>query len=235
MPSTSTAAALSSKDGYSVWAQTYDTAPNPMLSLEHRILESILPDARELDVVDLGCGTGRWLAALQNAGARSLLGIDSSPEMLQVAKSKLAGDSVLLNADCTQLSLPPDSADLVLCSFLLSYIEDASSFLEKVGAILRPNGRAFLTDLHPAPLEVGADLRSDRAAVGPLQVDVDVLVAVALAAGEVLSRRSRLHGGGELLGEPLGRRRRRRLGLAQAFDARGRRILVEGLDRAHGR
>jgi cytosine/adenosine deaminase-related metal-dependent hydrolase/ubiquinone/menaquinone biosynthesis C-methylase UbiE len=149
MHSTSTAAALSSKDGYSVWAQTYDTAPNPMLSLEHRILESILPDARELDVVDLGCGTGRWLAALRNAGARSLLGIDSCPEMLQVAKSKLGGNSVLLNADCTQLSLPPASADLVLCSFLLSYIEDASSFLEKVGAILRPNGRAFLTDLHP--------------------------------------------------------------------------------------
>ena len=149
MPSTSTAAALSSKDGYSVWAQTYDTAPNPMLSLEHRILESILPDARELDVVDLGCGTGRWLAALQNAGARSLLGIDSSPEMLQVAKSKLAGDSVLLNADCTQLSLPAASADLVLCSFLLSYVQAASAFLEKIAAILRPNGRAFLTDLHP--------------------------------------------------------------------------------------
>jgi cytosine/adenosine deaminase-related metal-dependent hydrolase/ubiquinone/menaquinone biosynthesis C-methylase UbiE len=149
MPSTSTAAALSSKVGYSIWAQTYDTAPNPMLSLEHRILASILPDVRELDVVDLGCGTGRWLATMQNAGARSLLGIDSSPEMLQIAKSKLGDNAVLLNADCTQSSLSPASADLVLCSFLLSYIEDAPSFLEKVGAILRPNGRAFLTDLHP--------------------------------------------------------------------------------------
>jgi cytosine/adenosine deaminase-related metal-dependent hydrolase/ubiquinone/menaquinone biosynthesis C-methylase UbiE len=149
MPSTSTAAAISSKDGYSVWAQTYDTAPNPMLSLEHRILESILPDARALDIVDLGCGTGRWLATLQDAGPRSLLGIDSSPEMLQVAKSKLGNGAALLNANCENISLPQVSADLVLCSFLLSYIEDASSFLKKIRAILRPDGRAFLTDLHP--------------------------------------------------------------------------------------
>jgi cytosine/adenosine deaminase-related metal-dependent hydrolase/ubiquinone/menaquinone biosynthesis C-methylase UbiE len=149
MASTSTASTISSRDGYSVWAQSYDSAPNPMLSLEQRILESIFPDVRGLDVVDLGCGTGRWLAALQNCGARNLLGVDFSPEMLQVAKSKLGNEAALLNADCTQLSLPHASADLVLCSFLLSYVEDAASFLDKIKTILRPNGRAFLTDLHP--------------------------------------------------------------------------------------
>jgi len=120
-----------------------------MLSLERRILESIMPVVRGLDVVDLGCGTGRWLAALHNAGARSLLGVDSSPEMLQVAKSKLQNEVALLNADCTQLSLEPASADLVFCSFLLSYVEDAASFLERIKTTLRPSGCVFLTDLHP--------------------------------------------------------------------------------------
>jgi cytosine/adenosine deaminase-related metal-dependent hydrolase/ubiquinone/menaquinone biosynthesis C-methylase UbiE len=149
MTSTSAATKISSRDGYSVWAQTYDSAPNPMLSLEQRILESILPDVQGLDVVDLGCGTGRWLAELQKCGARSLLGVDSSPEMLRVAKSKLGNDVALLNADCMRLSLPAASADLVLCSFLLSYVEDAASFLNYIRATLRPNGHVVLTDLHP--------------------------------------------------------------------------------------
>lgn len=149
MPSTLPTSPISSSDAYRVWARTYDTELNPMLSLEQRFLESILPDVKGLDVVDLGCGTGRWLAALKDAGARSLLGIDSSPEMLQAAKTKLQTAATFINADCETDLLPNASADLVICSFLLSYLQDAASFLEKVRAILRPGGVAFLTDLHP--------------------------------------------------------------------------------------
>jgi cytosine/adenosine deaminase-related metal-dependent hydrolase/ubiquinone/menaquinone biosynthesis C-methylase UbiE len=149
MPSTPPTAAISPRDGYRVWARTYDTEANPMLSLEQRFLESILPDVKGLDVVDLGCGTGRWLAALKDAGARSLLGIDSSPEMLQAAESKLGTAATFLNANCESDLLPHASADLVICSFLLSYIEDSVSFLTKVRAILRVGGQAFVTDLHP--------------------------------------------------------------------------------------
>jgi cytosine/adenosine deaminase-related metal-dependent hydrolase/ubiquinone/menaquinone biosynthesis C-methylase UbiE len=149
MPSTLPTSPISSRDAYRVWAHTYDTELNPMLSLEQRFLESILPDVKGLDVVDLGCGTGRWLAALRDAGARSLLGIDSSPEMLQAAKTKLQTAATFISADCETDLLPNASADLVICSFLLSYLQDAASFLGKVRAILRPGGSAFLTDLHP--------------------------------------------------------------------------------------
>jgi SAM-dependent methyltransferase len=149
MPSTLPTATISPRDGYRVWARTYDTEPNPMLSLEQRFLESILPDVKGLDVVDLGCGTGRWLATLKEAGARNLLGIDSSPEMLQAAKGKLGTAATLVNANCENDSLPHASADLIICSFLLSYIEDSVSFLTKVRAILRAGGMAFVTDLHP--------------------------------------------------------------------------------------
>jgi cytosine/adenosine deaminase-related metal-dependent hydrolase/ubiquinone/menaquinone biosynthesis C-methylase UbiE len=149
MSSTSPTAAVSPRDGYRVWARTYDTEANPMLSLEQRFLESILPDVKALDVVDLGCGTGRWLAVLKDAGARSLLGIDSSPEMLQAAKNKLGTTATFVNANCESDLLPHTSADLVICSFLLSYIEDSVSFLTKVRTVLRSGGQAFVTDLHP--------------------------------------------------------------------------------------
>src|ERR1700730_100367 len=109
MSSSVTTSCVTPAEGYRLWANTYDDEPNPMLSLEQRILAPLLPPLVDLDVVDLGCGTGRWLKALQEAGARSLLGLDSSEEMLGFAASKLAGAANLVCADCGSASLEGNS------------------------------------------------------------------------------------------------------------------------------
>jgi cytosine/adenosine deaminase-related metal-dependent hydrolase/ubiquinone/menaquinone biosynthesis C-methylase UbiE len=149
MASTSTTQILSPQEGYRRWARSYDTELNPMLSVEKRYLEPMLPLAAGLDVVDLGCGTGRWLQILRSAAPRSLLGIDSSPDMLRHAKRKLNGTAKLVHADGSTVSLAPASADLVLGSFLLSYVEDAQRLLANARVALRENAPLFLTDVHP--------------------------------------------------------------------------------------
>jgi cytosine/adenosine deaminase-related metal-dependent hydrolase/ubiquinone/menaquinone biosynthesis C-methylase UbiE len=140
---------LRAAEGYRLWAQTYDREANPMLSLEKRVLQPLLPGVVGADVVDLGCGTGRWLEALRELGAGSLLGLDFSAEMIEVAKSKLGGRGRLMQANCADAPLAAESADLVLCNFVLSYVEDADRFLAKVRQMLRPGGSLFLTDIHP--------------------------------------------------------------------------------------
>jgi len=120
-----------------------------MVSLEQRILGPLLPPLVDRDVVDLGCGTGRWLKALQGAGARSLLGMDFSPEMLRVAKSKLAGVADLACADCGSASLEANSADVILANFVLSYVENVTGLVETASRALRPGGSIFITDIHP--------------------------------------------------------------------------------------
>src|SRR5580704_1147043 len=149
MASTSTTQILSPQEGYRRWARSYDTELNPMLSVEKRYLEPMLPLAAGLDVVDLGCGTGRWLQILRSAAPRSLLGIDSTPEMLRRAKRKLNGAARLVHADGSTVPLAPVSADLVLGSFLLSYVEDAQHLLANARVALRENAPLFLTDVHP--------------------------------------------------------------------------------------
>ena len=52
---------------------------------KQRVLGSMLPDVRGLDVLDAGCGTGRWLQQLADRSPRSLLGVDISPQMLLLA------------------------------------------------------------------------------------------------------------------------------------------------------
>ena len=140
---------VSPKDGYRLVSHVYDAEPNPILSLEERFLERLFPPIKELDVVDLGCGTGRWLTKLAEKAPRSLLGVDFSAEMLLQAKRKLGSIASLVLADCRDLPLPRASADLILCSFVTSYLEDLSAFAQQARRVLRRDGSVFLADLHP--------------------------------------------------------------------------------------
>jgi len=149
MASRSPTPVVSSREGYRSGAHRYDTETNPILSLERRFLEPLLPHVRGLDVVDLGCGTGRWLEILKATAPRSLLGIDSSREMLWQAKRKLKNAARLLRADGAATPLAPVSADLVLCNIMLSYVENPAALLCNVRIALRENGSFFLTDVHP--------------------------------------------------------------------------------------
>jgi cytosine/adenosine deaminase-related metal-dependent hydrolase len=149
MASTSATPSLSPREGYRRWARSYDHELNPMLSLEKRYLEPMLPAVAGMDVVDLGCGTGRWLQILRSTAPRSLFGIDASPEMLRQARRKLNGAARLVHADGSLVSLPPASADLILGSFLLSYVDDAEQLLSNARSALRENASLFLTDVHP--------------------------------------------------------------------------------------
>ena len=81
--------ALMPQEVFDSWADVYDGQPNPLLSLEQRLLGPMLADVRGLDILDAGCGTGRWLEQLAERSPRSLLGVDTSPAMLKVAASKL--------------------------------------------------------------------------------------------------------------------------------------------------
>jgi ubiquinone/menaquinone biosynthesis C-methylase UbiE len=149
MTNASATTCLNPVEGYRLWAHTYDHEANPMLSLERRVLEPLLPTVAGLDIIDLGCGTGRWLEVLKQSGARSLLGVDFSREMLEVAASKLGDAAQLVQGNCVGVPLADNSVDLVLCNFVLSYVEDPETLLKKVRGALRPGGSLFITDLHP--------------------------------------------------------------------------------------
>lgn len=149
MPSHVTAPVLNPKEAYRLWSKSYDTEKNPLLCLEERFLGWLLPRVDGLDVVDVGCGTGRWLKKLSRQNPRSLTGIDFSSEMLEQAHAGIIQNIKLVEADCGNLDLASDSTDLLLCCFLLSYIKDIETFACNVARMLREGGSIFITDVHP--------------------------------------------------------------------------------------
>jgi len=143
------------KEAYRLWASHYDTTPNPLLSLEQRSLARMLPSAAGCDVVDLGCGTGRWLTQLAKLGPRSLVGVDFSEQMLAKASMKQVPGVRLVQADCLATPLPGSSSDWILASFLLSYIDDLPRFAHEVARIARAGAVVLISDVHPETRNYG--------------------------------------------------------------------------------
>src|SRR5580698_4699824 len=77
---------LEVQEAYERWASEYDARPNALLALEERCLAPRMMAFAGKDIVEFGCGTGRWLKKLEKSGSRSLTGVDFSISMLAAAK-----------------------------------------------------------------------------------------------------------------------------------------------------
>jgi cytosine/adenosine deaminase-related metal-dependent hydrolase/ubiquinone/menaquinone biosynthesis C-methylase UbiE len=132
---------------FDLWAEVYDTQVNPFLLLEERVLRALLPDLTGLDVLDAGCGTGRVLALLRDRKARFVIGVDSSPAMLE--RARLVDGVDVREGSCTELPVEDGSIDYVVSSFVLSYVSDLDKFVDEMVRVARPGVAVLLSDVHP--------------------------------------------------------------------------------------
>jgi trans-aconitate 2-methyltransferase len=94
-------------------------------------------------VVDLGCGTGELTAeAHKRLGARTTLGIDSSPAMLEKA-APLAGEGLsFAPGDIARFDDPGGKGyDLVLSNAALHWVPDHPALLARLARLLAPGGQ----------------------------------------------------------------------------------------------
>lgn len=141
---------LSPGDAHALWASSYDENPNPVLSLEERTLEPLLPSLKGCQALDVACGTGRWLANLSRCGASAAAGLDLSPAMLEQAARKPGIGGWLVEADAKAMPFRRSFADFVICSFGMSYIADLAAFSKEISRVVKNGGVVALTDLHPS-------------------------------------------------------------------------------------
>jgi len=99
-------------------------------------------------VADLGCGTGR-LAGLLAPFAGSLIGVDRSPEMLALARTRLAAmeNVELRQGDLEALPIDDATIDVAILSLVLHYVPDPGRALSEAHRVLRPGGRLLVLDI----------------------------------------------------------------------------------------
>lgn len=133
----------------------------PEAAVEQALLAEF--EGRQVDLlVDLGTGTGRMLEVLAPA-YRNGVGIDSSREMLTVARSRLSSAGIahaqVRLGDITALDLSMGEADVVVLHQVLHYFDDPGRMLTEARQLLKPGGEMLIVDFAPHDLEF---LRSEH-------------------------------------------------------------------------
>lgn len=106
-------------------------------------------------ILELGCGYGRVLAALAARGGAELTGVDLHPGLLARCRARLGDRARLIEADMRNLSLPErfDAVLIPYSGFLCLLTDrDAQATLQVARRQLRPGGR-LLFDLYIPPEE----------------------------------------------------------------------------------
>ena len=145
---------ISAIEGYRLWAPAYDSAPNPLLALEARVMRRLLSSNRSTRVVDIACGTGRWTRYFADRQA-TVFGIDLCQEMLYLARRRQLPRSHFILADALRVPLRTASAGLVLCSLALGHFEDLDQAFTEMARIAQPGAVVAISDLHPEALAAG--------------------------------------------------------------------------------
>lgn len=132
---------------YNTQARQYDQEWSYYIEATTRQTLERLPLGSASRVLDVGCGTGALLSALDDPeDAHTLVGIDFSVEMLRQARKKLC-ESVSLAAGAAELiPLASDQFDVVVSANVFHFLSEPRYFLQEARRVLVPGGEVVITD-----------------------------------------------------------------------------------------
>lgn len=115
--------------------------------LHEALLPRLAGMPKDAAILDLGCGSGAWLARLAAAGYTNLLGVDQAPP---------AGER-FVRADLEEpgaaLAARHGTCDLVTAIEVVEHVANQGRFWDAVAALLKPGARALVTtpNIHSLP------------------------------------------------------------------------------------
>ena len=119
-------------------------------------------------VLDLGCGDGRFSAALIGAGV-TVVGVDAAAEALRRARDHAPEAEFVQVDEGAPLPFADGSFDLVWCGETLEHVVDGAQLLGEVRRVLRPGAMLLATTPNHARLRVAGE----ALAGGPLERRLD--------------------------------------------------------------
>lgn len=120
----------------------------------------LLPEIKfqNKEVLDFGCGDGTYILKFSEIGAKRIIGIDSSPAMVELALEKTKGirNVKVLLANGTNLPFSSNSFDFVFANFVLQHFADTIVPIREIFRVLRHGGE-FLGVLPCNQLKKGSE------------------------------------------------------------------------------
>lgn len=130
-------------DGIADW---YDAEfqPAPLESETWELVTRLLGEPRG-SLLDVGCGTGSYSAALAERGWE-VTGIDVSADMLRRAEAKGVRT---VHADATSLPFEDSSFDAAVSIFTSTDVDDLEAVLREIVRVLHPGALLVYMAVHP--------------------------------------------------------------------------------------
>lgn len=113
-------------------------------------LQKMLPDFKGKRVLDLGCGFGWHCIYAAEKGARSVVGIDLSENMLNKAREMTQSPIVqYVKMPVEDIDYKPNTFDTVISSLAFHYIKSFDDICKKVNKCLVNGGEFIFSVEHP--------------------------------------------------------------------------------------
>ena len=144
-------------EDYDSTSQTYDTVRRcvGLDSLERALQRSskgVGKPLSELQLLDTGCGTGNYIAAVKNRVA-SCVGLDPNAGMVKQARTKHGDDRrvTLQQASVLEIPFPDSSFDVVIMTQVLHHLtpDTHAAALSEIVRVLRPGGTFWISTQTP--------------------------------------------------------------------------------------
>ncbi|HEY3394766.1 MAG TPA: arsenite methyltransferase [Lacipirellulaceae bacterium] len=162
-------------------------------------------------VVDLGCGGGLdvFLAADRVGPSGKAIGVDMTPEMLDLSRRNAVGreNVEFIQATIDNMPLPDASVDCVISNCVINLAPDKPAVFREIARILKPGGRLAVSDIalkQPLPPEIGNDLQAYVGCVaGAILIDDyrSGLAAAGFSAVEIIDNGKDLNAYSKLNGQ----------------------------------
>ena len=143
-------------EAYALWAPSYPArAHNPVMLAEERAMLGLLPgDVTGRNVLDAGCGTGRYMRHALQRGAGKVIGVDLSPDMLARAASELGTGRrrrafELMHGSLDAMPVADAWSDLTVCGLAVGHVERLEPVLAELCRVTQPGGMILCSDVHP--------------------------------------------------------------------------------------
>lgn len=109
-------------------------------------------DRETLSILEVGCGTGHWLASLE--GDHRLCGLDLSAGMLQQARQRPVTLD-LVRGRAGRLPFSDGTFDLVYCVNAIHHFDDRHGFVAEARRLLRAGGALAVAGMDPRRARAG--------------------------------------------------------------------------------
>lgn len=160
-------------------------------------------------VVDLGSGGGLdvFLAAQKVGASGKAIGIDMTPEMIELARKNAAKandgkgyENVEFHlATIDKLPLPDNSVDCVISNCVINLAPDKPAVFREIARVLKPGGRLAVSDIalkKELPAELGQDIMAYVGCIAgaiPIEDYKQGLLEAGFSGVEVIDSRSDLN------------------------------------------